>query len=223
MAKATAHDEQSLRRTSDPLASVFAPRRSAIRSAPASARESLEAILARPRGRPARIRATVAELARRDRACRLPAFRHEPGALSRACDATISPILQPTLSSLGLSSLGTLRGPCDGQSRRASRRRCRASAASSGEPFPAAELWSEGERRLAAQRRALFGRENNATAIMVTLPTEAASDAALVETYVAAGCIAPASTARTTTSGRGPPWSRTSGRRPRNSIAIAGS
>ena len=56
-----------------------------------------------------------------------------------------------------------------------------------GEPFPDADVWSEGERLLAAQRRALFGQENRATAIMVTLPTEAASDPALVETFVATG------------------------------------
>jgi pyruvate kinase len=93
--------------------------------------------------------------------------------------------LQASLSALGLSSLGrceshvmanldavaaTLARVCGGEP----------------EPFPNPDLWSEGARRLREQRRALFGRESGA-AIMVTLPTEAASDPRLVDSYVAAG------------------------------------
>ena len=54
------------------------------------------------------------------------------------------------------------------------------------EPFPGPELWSEGARRLGEQRRVLFGRGAGA-AIMVTLPSEAASNPQLVDSYVAAG------------------------------------
>lgn len=93
--------------------------------------------------------------------------------------------LQANLSALGLSSL----------------RRCErhvmanldASAAAlarvcGGEPevFPDPELWSEGDRLLIEQRRALFGRESGA-AIIVTLPSEAGSDPRLVDSYIAAG------------------------------------
>ncbi len=169
---------------SDPLAqSSAAP--AAIRSAPASARESLEAIL--------RVREDVRRESERllqswRAAIELAAYRPSAMNLARYLALRRHDLsdLQPTLSSLGLSSLGR----CEGHVMAnldalvaALSRICGVE----GEPFPAAELWSEGERRLAAQRRALFGRENNATAIMVTLPTEAASDAALVETYVAAG------------------------------------
>ena len=94
--------------------------------------------------------------------------------------------LQPSLSALGLSSLGRCEGHVMANLDAVAAALARICGAEA-EPFPADDLWSEGERRLLAQRRALFGRENNATAIMVTLPSEAATDPALVETFVAAG------------------------------------
>ena len=94
--------------------------------------------------------------------------------------------LQPRLSALGLSSLGR----CEGHVMAnldaviaALSRICGASAAT----FPADYLWVEGEQRLDAQRRAFFGRNKETTAVMVTLPSEAATDAGLVESLVAAG------------------------------------
>jgi pyruvate kinase len=94
--------------------------------------------------------------------------------------------LQPRLSAPGLSSLGRCEGPVMANLDAviaALSRICGASAAS----FPADYLWTEGERRLDAQRRALFGRNKETTAMMVTLPSEAATDAGLVEGLVAAG------------------------------------
>ena len=94
--------------------------------------------------------------------------------------------LQPALSALGLSSLGR----CEGHVMAnldavvaALSRICGEGDAS----FPAADLFDEGERRLDAQRRVLFGRERETTAVMVTLPSEAATDPALVESVIAAG------------------------------------
>jgi pyruvate kinase len=54
-------------------------------------------------------------------------------------------------------------------------------------PFPAYALWEQGEQRLDAQRRALFGQNKETTAIMVTFPSEAATDAAFLKGLVAAG------------------------------------
>jgi pyruvate kinase len=54
------------------------------------------------------------------------------------------------------------------------------------EPFPDPDLWSEGASRRREERRVLFGRGGGA-AIMATLPSEAASDPQLVDSYVAAG------------------------------------
>jgi pyruvate kinase len=94
--------------------------------------------------------------------------------------------LQPALSALGLSSLGRCEGHVmanlDAVASALSHI-CGVSAAA----FPAAGLWSEGERRLDAQRRVLFGESKETTAIMVTLPSEAATDAAFVESLVSAG------------------------------------
>ena len=94
--------------------------------------------------------------------------------------------LQPRLSAFGLSSLGR----CEGHVMAnldaviaALSHICVAGAAS----FPADQLWAEGGLRLDAQRRALFGLNKETTAIMVTLPSEAATDPALVESFVAAG------------------------------------
>ncbi len=169
---------------SDPLPSP-SPAAIAIRSAEASAGEALEEIL--------RVREDVRRESERllkswGAAIALPAYRPSAMNLARYLALRRHDLsdLQPALSALGLSSLGR----CEGQVMAnldavaaALSRICGAAA----EPFPGADLWSEGERRLAAQRRVLFGQEDNATAIMVTLPSEAASDAALVETYVAAG------------------------------------
>ena len=94
--------------------------------------------------------------------------------------------LQPRLSALGLSSLGR----CEGHVMAnldaviaALSHICGDSAAT----FPADHLWAEGEQQLGAQRRSLFGRNKQTTAVMVTLPSEAATDAGLVESLVAAG------------------------------------
>jgi pyruvate kinase len=54
-------------------------------------------------------------------------------------------------------------------------------------PFPAEAVWREGADRLTAQRRAMFGSDSGATAIMVTMPSEAATDPDLVDRLVAAG------------------------------------
>ena len=158
-----------------------------VRSAQTPACDALEAIL--------RVRAYV----RRDSeqlldnwraAIALPAYRPSADNLARYLALRRHDLsdLQPTLSALGLSSLGR----CEGHVMAnldavvaALSRICGAAA----EPFPATDVWSEGRRLLAAQRDALFGQENNATAIMVTLPSEAATDPALVETFVAAGLV----------------------------------
>jgi pyruvate kinase len=94
--------------------------------------------------------------------------------------------LQPALSALGLSSLGRCEGHVMANLDAVIASLTRICGLEP-EPFPPAELWSEGERRLNEQGHALFDRADNATAIMVTLPTEAADDAALVGAYVAAG------------------------------------
>jgi pyruvate kinase len=156
-----------------------------IRSAETSAREALDTIL---RVRENVRRESESVLKTWDAAIALSAYRPSAVNLARYLALRRHDLsdLQPLLSALGLSSLGRCEGHVmanlDAVAAALSRI-CGADA----EPFPAAELWSEGERRLAAQRRALFGRHNNATAIMVTLPSEAATDGALVETFVAAG------------------------------------
>jgi pyruvate kinase len=93
--------------------------------------------------------------------------------------------LQADLSALGLSALGR----CEPHVRANLDAVAAALARLCGdepEPFPDPELWSEGARRLREQRRVLFGHATGA-AIMATLPTEAASDPLLVDSYVAAG------------------------------------
>ena len=169
---------------SDPLASPSSAA-TPIRSAPASAREALDAIL--------RVREDVRRESERllkswRAAIVLSAYRPSAMNLARYLALRRHDLsdLQPALSALGLSSLGRCEGHVMANLDAVVAALSRICGAD-GEPFPAADLWSEGERRLAAQRRALFGRENSATAIMVTMPIEAASDAALVETYVAAG------------------------------------
>jgi pyruvate kinase len=169
---------------SHPLSSP-SPATVPIQSAEACAREALDAIV--------RVRESVRRESEqllnnwRD-AIALPAYRPSAKNLARYLALRRHDLsdLQPALSALGLSSLGRCEGHVmanlDAVAAALSRI-CGAGA----EPFPAADVWSEGGRLLAAQRRALFGRENKATAIMVTLPSEAASDAALVETFVAAG------------------------------------
>jgi len=93
--------------------------------------------------------------------------------------------LQASLSALGLSSLGRCESHVAANLAAVAAALARI-CGGEPEPFPDHELWSEGARRLREQRRALFCRETGA-AIMVTLPTEAASDPRLAESYVAAG------------------------------------
>ena len=169
---------------SDPLASPSAPTIPA-QSAEASAREALDAILKIRES----VRRETEQLLKSWRAAiALPAYRPSAKNLARYLALRRHDLsdLQPALSALGLSSLGRcechVMATLDAVAAALSRI-CGVGA----EPFPAADVWSEGERFLAAQRRALFGRDDNVTAIMVTLPSQAASDAALVETFVAAG------------------------------------
>jgi pyruvate kinase len=158
-----------------------------IRSPESSAREALDAIL--------RVREDV----RRDSelllenwgaAIALPAYRPSAANLARYLALRRHDLsnLQPTLSALGLSSLGRCEGHVMANLDAVAAALLRICGAGA-EAFPAIDVWSEGSRLLAAQRRALFGRESGATAIMVTLPSEAASDPALVETFVGAGLV----------------------------------
>jgi pyruvate kinase len=93
--------------------------------------------------------------------------------------------LQADLSALGLSSLGRCESHVMANLDAVAAALARL-CGDAPEPFPDPELWSEGARRLREQRRVLFGRGGGA-AIMVTLPSEAASDPLLVDSYVAAG------------------------------------
>ncbi|MGD0642762.1 MAG: pyruvate kinase [Roseiarcus sp.] len=169
---------------SDALSSL-PPAPAAAPSTQTSAREALAAIL------------LVREDVRRESerllkswraAIALPAYRPSAKNLARYLALRRHDLsdLQPTLSALGLSSLGRCEGHVMANLDAVAAALSRICGAE-GEPFPAADFWSEGGRLLAAQRRALFGRQNNATAIMVTLPTEAATDPTLIETFVAAG------------------------------------
>ena len=95
---------------------------------------------------------------------------------------------QAPLSSLGLSSLGRSEAHV-----RPSLDAVLASLALIGgegaADYPPVEIFAAGPARLAARRDALFGarRGNPNTRIMVTLPSEAAEDAALVATLIASG------------------------------------
>jgi pyruvate kinase len=94
--------------------------------------------------------------------------------------------LQPALSALGLSSLGR----CEGHVMANLDAVAAALLHICGTivvPFPDADLWAEGERKLDAQRRVMFGGDKETAAIMVALPIEAATDAAFVESLVVAG------------------------------------
>ena len=93
--------------------------------------------------------------------------------------------LQADLSALGLSSLGRCESHVTANLDAVAAALARL-CGDAPEPFPSPELWSEGARRLSGQRRVLFGRTAG-PAIMVTLPSEAASDPLLVDSYVAAG------------------------------------
>ena len=84
--------------------------------------------------------------------------------------------LQADLSALGLSSLGRCESHVMANLDAVAAALARL-CGDAPEPFPDPELWSEGARRLREQRRVLFGRGGGA-AIMVTLPSEAASDSA---------------------------------------------
>jgi pyruvate kinase len=113
----------------------------------------------------------------------LPSARNLADYLALRCEDLAA--LQADLSALGLSSLDR----CERHVRASLDAVAAALARLCGdapEPFPRPELWSEGARRLREQRRVLFGRGAGA-AIMATLPSEAASDPLLVESYIAAG------------------------------------
>jgi pyruvate kinase len=94
--------------------------------------------------------------------------------------------LQPALSTLGLSSLGRCEGHVMANLDAVAAALTRICGTASPD-FPSAEAWAEGGSVLEGQRRALFGHDGEATAIMATLPGEAATDAAFVETLVAGG------------------------------------
>ena len=94
--------------------------------------------------------------------------------------------LQAALAALGLSSLGRCESHVMANLAAVAAALSRICGADP-EPFPETQLWMEGERRLAAESHALFGRSRRATAIMVTLPSEAASDPALAGAYIEAG------------------------------------
>ncbi len=152
---------------------------------PTSAREALDAVV--------RIREDVRRESERllkswRAAIVLPAYRASATNLARYLALRRHDLsdLQPALSALGLSSLGRCEGHVMASLEAVAAGLTRICGVG-GVPFPSADLFSEGERRLLVQRRLLFGRENGATAIMVTLPSEAATDAALVETLVTAG------------------------------------
>ncbi len=93
--------------------------------------------------------------------------------------------LQADLSALGLSSLSRCESHVMANLDAVAAALARLSG-DAAEPFQGPELWSDGARRLGEQRRVLFGRGAGA-AIMVTLPSEAASNPQLVDSYVAAG------------------------------------
>ena len=93
--------------------------------------------------------------------------------------------LQVDLSALGLSSLGRCESHVTANLDAVAAALARL-CGDAPEPFPDPDLWSEGARQLREQRRVLFGRDRGA-AIMATLPSEAASDPRLVDSYVEAG------------------------------------
>lgn len=104
-------------------------------------------------------------------------------------EADLTP-LQPGLARLGLSTLGRL----DGHVRPSLDAVIAALSAIAGEPaaFPGEEAFAQGLPCLAARRDALFGArgEGPQTRIMVTLPTEAATDPTLVAALIAEGADA---------------------------------
>jgi len=94
--------------------------------------------------------------------------------------------LQPMLAELGLSSLGR----CEGHVMANLDAVAAALAAICGlppEPFPNKARWNEGPRRLTEQCALLFGANVRSTAIMVTLPSEAALEPELALKLVEAG------------------------------------
>lgn len=99
--------------------------------------------------------------------------------------------LQRSLAALGLSSLGR----CEGHVRATVDAVLAALAAIAGQgagEFPPPATFEAGQKLLAARRDALFGAapQGPLTRIMVTLPSEAATDAALVQRLVDEGASA---------------------------------
>ena len=95
--------------------------------------------------------------------------------------------LQGALSALGLSSLGRCESHVLASLDAVIAALARLAMIENRPLFPPATVWRAGADRLADQRRALFGADSGRTAIMVTLPSEAAADGALVDRLVAAG------------------------------------
>ena len=96
--------------------------------------------------------------------------------------------LQPQLSALGLSSLGR----CEGRVRASLDALCATLAHMAGRPVPARPTTlalRSGQFALKREQRAIFGRDPKGpgTRIMVTLPTRAAGDRALVADIIRAG------------------------------------
>jgi len=147
----------------------------------AAARAELIALRERVRGESERLAASWRDAIGRDDF--LPSARNLADYLALRRQDLSS--LQASLAALGLSSLGRCESHVMANLDAVAAALARV-CGETPEPFPNAELWSEGPARLADQRRALFSREGG-PAIMVTLPTEAANDPQLVESYVGAG------------------------------------
>ncbi len=101
--------------------------------------------------------------------------------------------LQPRLAALGLSSLGRceshVEATLDATIAVLSRLAGEGSGSDAGAEFPDPLRFQDGRHRIEAARDALFGAGSGGpeTRVMVTLPSEAASDPALVPALVAAG------------------------------------
>ena len=124
-----------------------------------------------------------------------PALQHEafrPSACNLADYLALREVdlrpLQQDLAALGLSSLGRCE-PHVGPTLDAVIAALAALAGLPPEPAPAPEAFGEGARILDARKDALFGLhpDGPATRIMVTLPSEAAEDPALIGRLVARG------------------------------------
>ncbi|WP_207480028.1 pyruvate kinase [Arenibaculum pallidiluteum] len=99
--------------------------------------------------------------------------------------------LQRALAPLGLSSLGRLEGRVEPNLDSVIASLARLAGEAPPPPFPTPRAFFRGERMLARATRTLLGpREGRAVRILVTLPSEAAEDPALVRALAAAGADA---------------------------------